>query len=67
MNKAKEPAVQAMLNMLNMLAREHGVHISSDNEMYLKVDGKIVGLMYYDATEKRYVVGEVIEQEAGNE
>ena len=67
MNKAKEPAVQAMLNMLNMLAKDHDVHISADGDMYLKVDGRIVALLYYDATEKRYVVGEVIEQEAGNE
>lgn len=68
MNKAKEPAVQAMLNMLNMLAKEHDVHISYDeNDMYIVVDDVVVASMYYDATEKRYVVTDVLEQEQGHE
>jgi hypothetical protein len=66
MNKAKEPAVHALLNMLNMLAREHDIHLSSDEDMYLKVDDQVVARLYYDATEKMYVVREVTEQEAHN-
>lgn len=66
MNKAKEPAVQAMLNMLNMLAKEHDIHISSTEDMLLKVDGVVVARMYYDATERRYVKADVLEHEAHN-
>lgn len=67
MNKDKEYVVHALLNSLNMLAKEHDVHISSDEDMYLKVDGEVIGCMYYDATEKAYMVRDVAEQEAGNE
>lgn len=66
MNKDKEYVVHALLNSLNMLAKDHDVHISSNEDMYLKVDGEVVGLMYYDATEKMYVVRDVAEQEVGN-
>ena len=65
MNTNKEHAVHAMLNMLNMLARDHGVHISAANEMYVKVDDQVVALMEYNATEKAYMVREVTGQ--GNE
>jgi hypothetical protein len=64
MNKDKEYVVHALLSSLNMLAKEHDVHISADNEMYLKVDGEVIGRMYYDATEKCYVV---TEQEANHD
>ena len=64
MNKDKENVVQSLLQILNTAAKEHDIHLSSDEDMLLKIDDVVVARMYYDATEKRYVV---TEQEASHE
>ena len=62
--KARYPDIPLRIYLahLNLMAGSHGLHIASQEDLLLKIDDVVVARMYYDATEKCYVV---TEQEAG--
>lgn len=62
--KARYPdkPLHIYLAALNEMAKGFGIHISSEEDLLLKIDGVVVAHLYYDATEQHYSIQNMIKE-----